>query len=51
MSETITADMARWAAKLQYEDLGEKAIEEARRYLLDSLGCAFGGYQQENEKN
>jgi len=48
MSETITADMARWAAKLQYEDLGEKAIEEARRYLLDSLGCAFGGYQQED---
>ncbi len=48
MSETITAEMARWAADLQYEDLGEKAIEEARRYLLDSLGCAFGGYQQED---
>ena len=48
MSETITAEMARWAANLKYEDLGEKAIEEARRYLLDSLGCAFGGYQQED---
>jgi len=48
MSDTITATMARWAANLKYEDLGERAIHEARRYLLDSLGCAFGGYRQED---
>jgi 2-methylcitrate dehydratase len=48
MPETITATMARWAADLKYEDLGEKAVTEARRYLLDSLGCAFGGFQQED---
>ena len=39
MSETITADMARWAAELQYEDLGGKAIEEARRCM--SCGNCF----------
>ncbi len=50
MSDTITATMARWAAGLQYDDLGEQAIHEAKRYLLDSLGCAFGGYQQEDVK-
>jgi 2-methylcitrate dehydratase len=50
MSDTITATMARWAADLQYEDLGEQAIHEAKRYLLDSLGCAFGGYRQEDVK-
>jgi 2-methylcitrate dehydratase len=50
MSDTITATMARWAADLQYEDLGQQAIHEAKRYLLDSLGCAFGGYQQEDVK-
>jgi len=50
MSDTITATMARWAADLKYEDLGEQAIHEAKRYLLDSLGCAFGGYRQEDAK-
>ena len=50
MSETITATMARWAAGLKYEDLGKQAIHEAKRYLLDSLGCAFGGYRQEDAK-
>ncbi|MDH3457856.1 MAG: MmgE/PrpD family protein [Gemmatimonadota bacterium] len=50
MSEMITATMARWAADLRYEDLGESAIHEAKRYLLDSLGCAFGGYRQEDAR-
>ena len=48
MSETITATMARWAATLSYDDLSDKAVREAQRYLLDSLGCAFGGLQQED---
>ncbi len=48
MSETITAVMSRWAAGLEFEQLGERAIHEARRYLLDSLGCALGGYRQED---
>jgi len=50
MSETITAKMAQWAAQLKYEDLGDNAIHEARRYLLDSLGCAFGGFRQEDAR-
>ncbi len=48
MAETITAAMARWAADLTYDDLGEQAIHEAKRYLLDALGCALGGYRQED---
>ena len=47
-TETVTAAMSRWAASLRYPDIGENAIREAKRYLLDSLGCAFGGYQQED---
>jgi 2-methylcitrate dehydratase len=50
MSETITAVMARWAAQLQYEQLSERAVHEARRYLLDSLGCALGGFRQEDAR-
>ena len=48
MSETITAKMARWAADVTYDDLGDRAKYEARRFLLDSLGCAFGGLRQED---
>jgi 2-methylcitrate dehydratase len=46
MSETITARISRWATDLRYEDLTDDAIREAKRYMLDSLGCALGGYQQ-----
>jgi 2-methylcitrate dehydratase len=44
--ETVTGTLSRWAAGLIYDDLGPGAIREARRYLLDSLGCALGGYRQ-----
>ncbi len=50
MTETITATMARWAADLQYEHLSDDAIHEAKRYLLDSLGCALGGFRQHDVK-
>ncbi len=38
--------MARWAAGLTFDDLSPEAVREARRYLLDSLGCALGGFRQ-----
>ena len=47
-AETITAEMARWAADLQFDDIPDSAIREARRYLLDTLGCALGGFKQED---
>jgi len=50
VSETITARISRWASDLKYEDLSEEAIREAKRYLLDSLGCALGGYLQHDVK-
>jgi 2-methylcitrate dehydratase len=46
--EKITATMARWAARLRYEDLPASAVHQAKRYLLDSIGCALGGFQQED---
>jgi 2-methylcitrate dehydratase len=48
--ETITAKMARWAAALDYKHLSEEAVYQAKRYLLDSVGCALGGYQQHDVK-
>jgi len=48
--ETITAKMARWAAALDYKHLSQDAIYQAKRFLLDSVGCALGGYQQHDVK-
>ena len=42
--------MARWAADLTFGDIGDAAIHEAKRYFLDSLGCAFGGFRQEDAR-
>jgi 2-methylcitrate dehydratase len=42
--------MSRWAANLQFKDLSSDAIYQAKRFLLDSLGCALGGYQQHDVK-
>ncbi len=44
--ETITATIARFAADLQLEQIADDAVREARRFVLDSLGCALGGYRQ-----
>jgi len=48
--ETITARMARWAASLEYKQLSQDSIYQAKRFLLDSVGCALGGYQQHDVK-
>ena len=44
--ETITAAMSRWAAALQFRDLPSDAVYQSKRFLLDSFGCALGGYRQ-----
>ncbi len=43
---TVSARMARWAADLRYEQLSKDAVYQAKRFLLDSLGCALGGWSQ-----
>jgi 2-methylcitrate dehydratase len=48
--ETITAKMARWAAGLEYKQLSADAVYQAKRFLLDSVGCALGGYRQHDVK-
>jgi len=47
---TITAAIAQWAAGLKFEHLSSEAVHQAKRFLLDSLGCALGGYQQHDVK-
>lgn len=38
--------MAKWAEQLTYEHLSADAIHQAKRFLLDSVGCALGGVLQ-----
>src|SRR3954463_12820846 len=44
--ETVSAVMSKWAANLKFADLSQDAVYQAKRFLLDSVGCALGGYQQ-----
>ncbi|HEY5175828.1 MAG TPA: MmgE/PrpD family protein, partial [Terriglobales bacterium] len=43
---TITATMSQWAAGVKFDQLSKDAVYQAKRFLLDSVGCALGGYQQ-----
>src|SRR5436309_8292592 len=42
--------MARWAAALEFNHLSKDAVYQAKRFLLDSIGCALGGFQQHDVK-
>ena len=44
MGKTLSRQMAEFAVGLQYKDLPSEVIYEAKKYLFDSVGCAFGGY-------
>ncbi|MBD3163058.1 MAG: MmgE/PrpD family protein [Candidatus Eisenbacteria bacterium] len=43
MGEMLSRTLAEWAAETKYEDLTPEAIEAAKAFVYDSLGCAFGG--------
>src|SRR6478672_4645975 len=43
-SGTLAETLARYAASLKYEDLPEDIVRLAKRTILDTIGCAYGGY-------
>lgn len=44
----LSHTLAQWACSLRYEDLSPRAIESAKLFWFDSMGCALGGSQQED---
>jgi 2-methylcitrate dehydratase len=40
----LAETLARYAVSLKYEDLPEDVVRLAKRAILDTFGCAFGGY-------
>ena len=45
--DRTTEALCRYVTSLRYDDLGPRAAREATRHLIDSLGCAIGGYGSE----
>src|SRR5881296_289727 len=45
--DKTTQTLSRYATSLRYADLSPRTIQEAKRHLVDSLGCAMGGYGSE----
>jgi 2-methylcitrate dehydratase len=46
----LSYDIAEWACGLKYEDLSPEAIQAAKLFWFDSIGCALGGSQQEDAR-
>jgi 2-methylcitrate dehydratase len=44
VSATLAGTLARYATDLKYEDLPEDVVRLAKRTILDTIGCAYGGY-------
>ena len=40
----LAETLARQALELRYEDLPQEVVRTAKRTILDTLGCAIGGY-------
>ena len=44
---TVAEQLGEYAAALKYEDLPAEVVHQAKRLVLDTVGCAFGGYDNE----
>ncbi|MBL8757171.1 MAG: MmgE/PrpD family protein, partial [Phycisphaerae bacterium] len=47
-ANTCLKALAEWTHGLKFEHLSPKAVEFAKLYWFDSLGCAVGGSKQED---
>src|SRR5690242_10829593 len=47
---TLVEHIGAYAAALRYEDLPPEVIQTAKRVIIDSIGCALGGYDSAPEK-
>ena len=45
--DKTTKTLAQYVTSLRYDDLSAGAIHEGKRHLIDSFGCAMGGYRSE----
>jgi 2-methylcitrate dehydratase len=48
--ETIAERLSSYAVSLHYGDLPEEVRHQAKRHIIDTLGCALGAYSSEPSK-
>ncbi len=46
----VARDLAKYALGIAFDDLPKEVVHEAKRAVLDTLGCAIGGYSGESCK-
>ncbi len=44
---TIAEQLSSYAANLRYDDLPPEVVHQAKRMIIDTIGCALGGYDSE----
>ena len=44
---TIAEQLSDYASSLRYDDLPDEIVHQAKRMIIDTLGCALGGYSSE----
>ncbi len=44
---TLAETLSGYASSLRYEDLPDETVHLAKRFIIDTLGCALGGYDSE----
>jgi 2-methylcitrate dehydratase len=42
---TIVEQLSAYACSLRYEDLPREVVQQAKRLIVDTVGCALGGYR------
>src|SRR5215210_7860499 len=47
MTSTLVERLSAYTAGLRYEDLPAEVVHQAKRVIIDSVGCALGGYWSE----
>ena len=44
---TIAEQLSSYGANLRYDDLPPEVVHQAKRMIIDTIGCALGGYDSE----
>jgi 2-methylcitrate dehydratase len=47
---SVALELAKQARKLAFQDVPDDVVHQTKRLMLDTLGCAIGGYESEASK-
>jgi len=47
---TVVDTLSSFVSSLRYEDLPPEVVYQAKRLIIDTMGCALGGYASETSR-